>query len=165
MPTRSRAQLRLGLAGAVALAFALAVPVVLAADRDVAIRDFAFAPGTVQIRVGDSVTWTNRDSVAHSATARNGSFDTGLLEEGESRSVRFTVAGTYRYLCTPHPNMTATVVVRAAGTGVQPPNTDTAVAAEPPADGSPSAVTALGALGAAAFIFLWRSVRRRRMMD
>ena len=92
-------------------------------------------------------------------------FDTGLLEEGEARSVRFTAAGTYRYLCTPHPDMTATVVVRSAGAGVQPPNTDTALAAEPPADRSPSTVAALAAAGAAAFIFLWRSVRRRRMMD
>ena len=150
------------MAAAAALAFALAVPAVLAADRDVAIRDFAYSPGTVQIRVGDSVTWTNRDAVAHTATARNGSFDTGPLDEGESRSVRFTAAGTYRYLCTPHPNMTATVVVRAVAAGVQPPNTDTAVAAEPPADRSPAA--ALAALGATMFIFLWRSMRRRRMM-
>ena len=163
MPTRRRAHLRLGLAGVAALAFALAVPTALAADRDVAIRDFAYSPGSVQIRVGDSVTWTNRDSVAHTATARNGSFDTGLLDEGESRSVRFTVAGTYRYLCTPHPNMTGTVVVRAAATGVQPPNTDTVVAAGRAADQSPAA--ALAAVGTAAFIFMWRSMRRRRMMD
>ena len=126
MPTRSRAPLRLGLAAAlVALVFGLAVPTVLAATRGVAIQDFAFSPRTVEIRVGDTVRWTNRDSVAHSATAQNGSFDTGLLSDGESGSVRFTAAGTYRYICTPHPDMTGTVVVRSAGTGIVPPNTAT----------------------------------------
>ncbi len=111
-----------------ALSLGLAVPTVLAASRGVAIRDFAFSPRTVEIRVGDTVTWTNRDSVAHTATARNGSFDTGTLADGESGSVRFTSAGRYRFLCTPHPQMTGTVVVRAARTGVVPPDTSTAVA-------------------------------------
>ena len=126
MPTRSRAPLRLGLAAAlVALVFGLAVPTVLAATRGVAIQDFAFSPRTLEIRVGDSVRWTNRDSIAHSATAQNGSFDTGLLSDGESGSVRFTAAGTYRYICTPHPDMTGTVVVRSGGSGIVPPNTAT----------------------------------------
>jgi plastocyanin len=125
MPTRPRAPVRLGLAGAlVALSLGLAVPTVLAASRGVAIADFAFSPRTIEIRVGDTVRWTNRDSVAHTATAQNGSFDTGLLSDGESGSIRFTSAGTYRYQCTPHPDMTGTVVVRAART-IVPPNTAT----------------------------------------
>lgn len=126
---------------------AVAVPTVLAASRGVSIRDFAFAPKTVEIRVGDRVTWTNRDSVEHTATARNGSFDTGLLGEGESRSIRFTAAGTYRYICTPHPNMTGTVVVRAASGGLEPPNTDTAVVVELDTDDAGPPVGALAILG------------------
>src|SRR5687768_16047374 len=126
MPTRPRASLRRGLLGSavVALALGVAVPTAIAATRGVDIRDFAFSPPTIEIRVGDTVRWTNRDTVAHTATAQNGSFDTGLLAEGESGSIRFTAAGTYRYVCTPHPNMTGTVVVRAAAT-VVPPNTTT----------------------------------------
>lgn len=164
MPTRLPARLRLGLAAAAVLCLVVGVPTVLAADRAVAIRDFAFSPRSVTIRVGDSMTWTNRDSVAHSATARNGSFDTGLLDEGASRSVRFTVAGTYRYLCTPHPDMTGTVVVRAAATGVQPPNTDTAppvgVGTNTPDLGG---IGAAAAIGGVAFWFARRSIRRRPM--
>src|SRR5688572_6350272 len=108
MPTRRRAPVRIGLAAAALLVLVsgLAVPAVLAATRAVDIRGFTFSPRTVEIRVGDTVTWTNRDGVAHTATAQNGSFDTGLLEEGESGSVRFRSAGTYRYVCTPHPQMT-----------------------------------------------------------
>jgi plastocyanin len=164
MPTRSRALSRLGPAVAVVVLLALAVPTVAAADRDVAIRDFAFSPGTVEIRAGDTVTWTNRDSVAHTATARNGSFDTGLLEEGQSGRIRFTVAGTYRYLCTPHPEMTGTVVVRAAGPGGRrPPDTDTA-----PTDtdagtdrSSGSGLITLAAIGGLAFVLARRAIERR----
>ncbi len=156
----------MSLAGAaiVALALSLAVPAALAASRGVAIRDFAFAPRSVEIRVGDTITWTNRDSVAHTATAQNGSFDTGLLAEGESGSVRFTAAGRYRYLCTPHPEMTGTVVVRSAGT-VAPPNTATEdIAVSSGAEtGSADVLLALLA-GIAGFVLLLpeRLLRRRR---
>ncbi len=159
MPTRTRA--RLALAVAVAAILVVAVPTVLAATRGVSIRDFSFGPKTVEIRVGDRVTWTNRDAVEHTATARNGSFDTGLLGQGESRSVRFTIGGTYRYICTPHPSMTGTIVVRAAS-GVQPPNTDTAVVVELGSKvpgGAP--MGALAILGLLASLVALRVVRRR----
>ena len=140
---------------------AFAVPAVQAATRGVSIRDFAFAPKTVEIRVGDRVTWTNRDSVEHTATARNGSFDTGSLGEGESRSVRFSVAGTYRYICTPHPSMTGTIVVRAASGGLQPPNTDTATVVDLGTDDSGPPTGALAILGLLASLVALRIVRRR----
>ena len=164
MPTRPRAPLRLGLAAAlVALVFGLAVPTVLAATRGVAIPDFAFSPRTIEIRVGDTVRWTNRDSVAHSATAQNGSFDTGLLSDGESGSVRFTAAGTYRYICTPHPDMTGTVVVRSAGSGIVPPNTATISADDaPPAPADDLTLGLLAAIGGAAFLLAQRIPRRRQ---
>jgi plastocyanin len=154
----------MSLAGAAILVttFALAVPVVLAATRGVDIRDFAFSPRTIEIRVGDTVRWTNRDSVAHTATGRNGSFDTGLLAEGESGSVRFTAAGTYRYLCTPHPDMTGTVVVRAAAT-VVPPNTTTATVADPSEPASTDArLGLLAVFGGAVFLLTERGLRRHR---
>src|SRR5215207_2704077 len=149
MPTRRHDPVRMSLAGAAiaALALGLAVPTVLAATRGVDIRDFAFSPRTVEVRVGDTVRWTNRDGVAHTATARNGSFDTGPLADGESGSVRFTTAGTYRYVCTPHPDMTGTVVVRAAGT-VVPPNTTTSTVTDASDSTAASAETRLGLLAA-----------------
>ena len=154
----------LGVAAILALAFGLAVPAVLAATRGVDIRDFAFAPRTVEIRVGDTVRWTNRDSVAHTATARNGSFDTGLLGEGESGSVQFTTAGTYRYVCTPHPDMTGTVVVRATGT-VVPPNTTTSIVAEPSEPASTDArLGLLAAFGVVVLLLAERVLRRRRQV-
>ena len=156
----------MGLTGAaiLALAFCLAVPAVLAATRGVAIRDFAFSPRTIEIRVGDTVRWTNRDSVEHTATARNGSFDTGLLSDGASSSVRFTTAGTYRYVCTPHPDMTGTVVVRAAGT-IVPPNTATEAIADASGAGTGFAdalVALMAGIAGLAFLLPERLFRRRR---
>jgi plastocyanin len=113
------------LAAWLAAVAAFAAPGALAADRSVRIADFAFSPRTITVTAGDRVRWTNRDAVEHTATARNGSFDTGLLGQGETGSVRFTIPGTYRYVCTPHPTMTGTIVVRAA-TGARPPDTSTA---------------------------------------
>lgn len=81
------------------------------AGTPVAIENFAFDPGTLTIAVGDTVTWTNNDSAAHTATADDGSFDSGNIEQGESFSHTFDEAGTYTYVCTFHPNMTGEIVV------------------------------------------------------
>lgn len=125
LPTapRSRRLVRIGLATlALAALSVMGSASAIAADRTIEMRDFAFSPQTVEIRVGDRVTWTNRDSVEHNAT--DGSFDTGLLAEGESASIRFTAPGTYAFFCEPHPSMTGTVIVRSTAA----PPTDTLAA-------------------------------------
>jgi plastocyanin len=72
----------------------------------VEMKDFAFVPETVEINVGDTVTWINRDTVAHTAT-RDAipAFNTGFLNKGESASVTFTAASDstgFEYYCIPH---------------------------------------------------------------
>jgi plastocyanin len=77
------------------------------------ISGFAFSPASVTVKVGDSVTWTNKDSAPHTVTAADGSFDSGSLAQGASFSFTFQKAGTYTYRCTVHPSMpTATVIVQ-----------------------------------------------------
>jgi LPXTG-motif cell wall-anchored protein len=88
-----------------------------AASTTVTIEDFAFSPKSVTIDVGDTVTWNNTDDVAHSATAEDGSFDTGTFGKGNSRSATFDAAGTFQYICTPHPFMKGTVNVNAGSGG------------------------------------------------
>jgi plastocyanin len=88
-----------------------------AASGTVAIADFSFSPATITINAGDTVTWTNNGPTPHSATSSSGSFDTGIFPAGQSRSHTFSEAGTYPYICTPHPNMRGTVVVQASQTG------------------------------------------------
>jgi len=82
----------------------------------VKIVNFAFSPQKVVIPVGGSVTWTNNDDVAHTATASDNSFDSGNLANGQSWTHVFTKAGKYSYICSYHPNMTGTIVVQAAST-------------------------------------------------
>ena len=91
--------------------------VTAAASGSVTISDFEFGPSTINIGSGDSVTWTNRGPTVHTATANDGSFDSGNLDRGESYTRRFTAAGTYSYICTPHPFMTGRVVVAGSGGG------------------------------------------------
>ena len=81
------------------------------------IVDFSFSPGTITVNVGDTVTWVNDGPTPHSATSSNGAFDTGIFPAGQSRSHTFNEAGTFSYICTPHPNMRGTVVVQGAQTG------------------------------------------------
>lgn len=83
----------------------------------VTISDYKFAPTSVTVHVGDTVTWTNNGPTAHTATANDGSFDTGNLNKGATGQFTFTKAGTFGYHCTPHPFMKASVTVLASGSG------------------------------------------------
>lgn len=82
------------------------------AEVAVGIRDFAYEPSRLEIRAGARVTWTNEDSVPHSATARGDEWDTGLFGKGESRSRTFDRAGEFSYYCSIHPTMLASLLVR-----------------------------------------------------
>jgi len=77
----------------------------------VTIKDFEFTPATVTIKVGDTVTWTNDGPSVHTATADDGSFDSGDLSQGKTFSHTFQTAGTFSYHCSPHPFMKANVIV------------------------------------------------------
>lgn len=77
----------------------------------VEIADFAYDPDPVTVQVGGKVTWLNQDSAPHTATAEDGSFDTGTLEEGKLKSETFKQAGTYEYICQIHPDMHGVVEV------------------------------------------------------
>jgi plastocyanin len=81
------------------------------ATADVSIADFAFDPAELRIAAGTTVTWTNRDTVPHTATAGDGSFDTGAIDPGASASHTFDAPGTFAYACAFHPNMTGTIIV------------------------------------------------------
>jgi len=77
----------------------------------VVVADYAFAPTTIHVRAGGRVTWVNRDSTAHTATASAG-FDSGTIRERASgKPVVFRRAGTFVYICQFHPYMHGTVVV------------------------------------------------------
>ena len=82
-----------------------------AAGAAVEIADFAFSPEELTVDAGTTVTWTNADGPPHTASADDGSFDSGRLEQGDSYSEAFDEPGTYAYHCEIHPRMTGTIVV------------------------------------------------------
>lgn len=88
------------------------------ASASVSVGDNFYSPASVSIAVGDTVTWRNNGQAPHSATADDGSFDTGVFQPGSSRSHTFTRAGTFSYYCTVHGQVqSGTVRVLAASGG------------------------------------------------
>jgi plastocyanin len=81
-----------------------------AAKTVVEISGSAFVPQTVDLKVGDTVTFVNKDEIAHTATA-DGTFDSKTLEQGASFSFTATKAGKLDYVCLFHPGMTGTLNV------------------------------------------------------
>jgi plastocyanin len=77
----------------------------------VMIKNFDFSPMTLKVPAGASVTWKNLDGEPHTVTSLDGAFRSTALDQGDSFTFRFTKPGTYRYLCSIHPHMTATIVV------------------------------------------------------
>jgi plastocyanin len=77
----------------------------------VSINNFAFAPATLTVPVGTTVTWTNHDEEPHTVVANDGSFHSPSLGTNATFSYTFSTAGTFAYICSIHPFMHGTVVV------------------------------------------------------
>jgi plastocyanin len=77
----------------------------------VSIDNFAFAPTTLTVRAGSTVTWTNHDEEPHTVVATDGSFHSPGMGTGATFSHTFPTAGKFDYVCSIHPMMHGTVVV------------------------------------------------------
>ena len=77
----------------------------------VSIDNFAFAPATLTVPVGSTVTWTNKDEEPHTVVANDGSFHSPGMGSQATFSYTFAKPGTFDYVCSIHPYMHATVVV------------------------------------------------------
>lgn len=82
-----------------------------AKSEKVQIVEFSYEPDPVVVQVGGKVIWQNQDTVPHTATAEDGSFDTGTIEQGKLGSATFKEPGTFAYICEIHPTMHGTVEV------------------------------------------------------
>jgi plastocyanin len=117
---------------------------VLAATRTVDIHDNAYGPQSITVNRGDTVSWTNHDSVKHTVTSNDGGpLDSGNFGEGQAYAYTFGTAGTYSYYCEVHPNMRGSVAVQAAAAKATPaPKPDpTAAPPAPVAATQPPAAT------------------------
>ena len=97
---------------------------------EIAVANIAYTPATLDVSVGDTVTWTSEDEgVRHTVTSGlpagetvpgvnkgsaakpDGTFDGELADAGSSFEFTFETAGTYAYFCEVHPSMTAEITV------------------------------------------------------
>jgi plastocyanin len=85
---------------------------------EVSMKDISFKPTELSVKKGTSVTWTNDDDVGHDVTNTGGpgpKFSSGKgggMQKGDTFKHTFSAPGTYDYVCTVHPNMSAFVIVK-----------------------------------------------------
>jgi plastocyanin len=150
-----------GLALLALSAWILAAPARAATNYTVDNAAFAFVPAQLTIVAGDTVTWTNSDPVPHTATAQDGTFDSGALDIGDTYSFTFQSAGDFAYTCDYHPQMAGTITVQAAAATT--PNT----AMPGPGNGVSSIAgpIGLGILLVSLVVLVGRGLRRRQRKE
>jgi len=79
-------------------------------NMEVHIDNFVFQPAELKIKVGTTVTWTNRDDIPHTVVSA-GKFRSKALDTDDKFSFTFTNAGDYKYFCSLHPHMTGMIKV------------------------------------------------------
>jgi plastocyanin len=89
-----------------------------AADATISIDKFMFEPTALTVTVGTTVHWKNLDPEPHTVRGVETNFRSDPLDQNDSFAYKFDKPGTYRYVCSIHPQMLGTIVVKAAG----PPN-------------------------------------------
>ena|SRR5919198_1470966 len=96
---------------------ASSAPATSGGGSKVAMKNIQFNPKTLTVNKGATVTWTNEDSVSHDVTKQSGpgpnfSSGTGNIGGGGTYQQTFNTPGTIHYVCTVHPGMTGTIVVK-----------------------------------------------------
>ena len=123
VPRLRRIGLTLGAVGIAALVAAAlpeltsageAVVAAAASPTTIKIDNFAFAPATLTITAGTTVTWKNEDDSPHRIGDKNGAFESAALDTDETFSHTFASPGEYPYICTIHPYMVGRIIVKPA---------------------------------------------------
>ena len=88
-----------------------------AVTHHVEIRSLDFTPASLLVHPGDTIIWTNRDIIPHTATASDMSWTTGFIGHNESKKLIVEESLTASYFCEYHPSMVATLQFEAEATG------------------------------------------------
>jgi plastocyanin len=80
----------------------------------ISIKEFMFAPTAMTVPVGTTVRWKNLDGEPHTVRSVDTAFASNALDQNDSFTFKFDKPGTYRYVCSIHPQMVGTIVVKAA---------------------------------------------------
>jgi plastocyanin len=101
------------LAGAVLIGSAAGLSAAPAAKtHTVVIEGVQFSPATLEVNAGDTVVWKNKDPFPHNVTAQNKAFHSPDFGGGQSWTYKAKTKGVFPYVCTLHPNMKATLIVK-----------------------------------------------------
>ena len=95
------------------MAAAVAASIADGADANtIVIKDFDFAPMTLTVKAGTTVTWKNEDGEPHTVTSDTGLFRSGGLDQDDAFSFKFDNPGVYKYVCSIHPKMVGKIIVQ-----------------------------------------------------
>ena len=78
--------------------------------HQIEIKAMKFVPAELEVSVGDTIVWTNRDVLPHTVTSA--SFDSLQIDAAQQWMWKVTAPGDVSYRCTFHPTMLATLRVR-----------------------------------------------------
>ena len=78
----------------------------------ISVKDFMFAPTSLTVMAGSTVTWANLDAEPHTVVSETGLFRSGALDTNDTFSFRFDKPGAYHFVCSIHPQMVGTIVVQ-----------------------------------------------------
>ena len=83
-----------------------------AAPAVIKIDNFTFAPATLTVPVGTTVTWVNEDDIPHAIAEKNRSFKSKTLDTDDKFTYTFATPGSFDYFCSIHPHMVGRIVVQ-----------------------------------------------------
>ena len=79
---------------------------------EVIISNLSFQPASQTLGKGSTIVWRNQDTVSHTVTAKDGSFNSGTIVAGDTFEQKFEKSKTYTYSCSIHPEMKGTIIVK-----------------------------------------------------
>lgn len=88
------------------------IPSASAADVAVTIKNFDYSPMDITVPAGTTVVWKNLDGEPHTIASIDGAFRSPALDQGDSYKFTFAAPGTFKYICSIHPKMRATITVK-----------------------------------------------------
>jgi plastocyanin len=101
-----------GILACVLLAASLSAPAAKADDAMVVMKNFDFSPMDITVAPGSTVTWKNLDGEPHTVASRDGLFRSPALDQNDTYQFKFDKPGVYKYICSIHPKMMATITVK-----------------------------------------------------
>ena len=101
-----------GILSFVLLVTPLAASTAHAADTMVVLKNFDFSPMDVTVTPGSTVTWKNMDGEPHTVASADGVFRSPALDQNDTYQFKFDKPGVYKYICSIHPKMRATITVK-----------------------------------------------------